>query len=159
MNLILDEPATTPPAPAAAQDIHDTAATAAAQRETDFHRTFTWRGKTLALTVIGELYYRELRTHCMAPPLADYATLADYVPEAARLIYCASLDRKAISALRMQPPQQQVQSWEEWTERNIALHELDAVAQTAQEMQQAILRARTQPAADDGEEQIDGVGN
>lgn len=127
-------------------------------READFNRTFTWRGKPLAITIAGEMYYRDLRTLCAAPALSSYQTLGDFAPEASRVLYCASLDYRSIQDLRRLPSHLQVEAWEQWVEKNIAFNELDLAARTAQDMQQVIARVRTRPLDTDGDT-IDGSGN
>lgn len=126
------------------------------QRETDFNRAFSWHGKEINFSIASELYYRELRAHMNAPPLASYNTMADFSAEAPRVLYCAHQTAQTIRVLRMFPPAQQIEAYDQWVEVNIAIHELNEAAKVAQEIQDAIARARTQP-ADSGD--IDGAGN
>lgn len=128
-----------------------------AQREQDFNRVFVWHGKELTFSIASEIYYRELRVHMNAPPLGSYATMADFAAEAPRVLYCASQTAQSIRLLRLFSPLQQIEAFDAWAEKNIAFHELDAATELAREIQDAITRARTQP-ADDGEE-VDGLGN
>lgn len=154
---------TDPPPPPVAPDanITDTAppSVTAKQRSDDFNRIFTWRGHEIAITIAGELYFRELRTHCNAPPLGSYTTSADFSAEATRILYCAHLSLGMIRRLRTLPADLQIQAWEEWIEKNILFHEINAAIDLAQEMQQCIARARTQPADTGSGDAIDGAGN
>lgn len=127
------------------------------QRAADFHRVFTWRGKEIAFTIASELYYRELRVHTNAPPLSSYQTMGDFAAEATRVLYCAHQSAKQIRALRSLPVPVQVELFENWVEANIALHELDAAAELAQQINDTIARARTQPV--ETGDSIDGAGN
>jgi len=126
------------------------------QRETDFSRVWAWRGKELAISLASEMYYRELRTHMNAPRLDSYETRGDFAPEAARVIYCAGLNAAEIRHLRLQPPHQQIALHDAWVEKNIAIAELDAAAEIAEQMQQCINRARAHSATG---ESVDGSGN
>lgn len=149
-----DSPSSSPPADC----LTDTDSTVTdEQRESDFHRVFAWHGKELTFSIASELYYRELRAHMNAPPLGSYATMADFSAEAPRVLYCASQTSQSIRLLRLLMPLQQIEAFDAWAEQNIAMHELDAAAELAKDIQAAITRARTQP-ADDGEE-VDGLGN
>lgn len=127
------------------------------QRETDFHRLFAWHGTEIALTLAGEFYYRELRAHMNAPPLGSYQTMADFTPEAMRILYCAHLDQKTARALRLLPPFRQIELFDAWVESNVKIHEIDAAAKLADEMQAVIARARTTPA--ETNDDLDGMGN
>lgn len=151
MNLPSDSPPAPPPTlPEVITD------TPPVDREADFHRVFAWHGAEVKLTIAAELYYRELRAHGNAPALGDYVTQYDRDAEAPRLLYCAHLDAATIRKLRLLPPVQQLELLDVWTERNIPLHELRMAGHLADEMINAVHRARTQP-AEGGE--VDGVGN
>jgi hypothetical protein len=126
------------------------------QREKDFHRVFSWHDKEIALTLASELYYRELRVHGNAPALGSYDTLADFAPEAARVIYCAHLTPESIRALRITPPHIQLAAFDAWVEKNIGLHELNEAVTTAREMNECIARARFHTATGGT---VEGPGN
>lgn len=128
----------------------------AAQRETDFNRLFAWHGKEITFSIASELYYRELRVHMNAPPLGAYGTLGDFAAEAPRVLYCAHQTAQSLRLLRLLSPLDQMAAYDEWLNKNIALHEIDAAAKLANEIQEAITRARTQPT--EGED-LDGPGN
>ncbi len=98
----------------------------AEQRDADFNRVFAWHGREIAFSLMSEIYYRELRAHMNAPALGSYATLGDFAAEAPRVLYCAHLDLPAIRSLRLLPPPQQIEVFDVWVEKNIALHELHA---------------------------------
>ena len=125
-------------------------------READFNRVFAWHGREVAITIVSELYYRELRAHGNAPALGDYVTQYDRDAEAPRLLYCAHLNAATIRQLRLLSPEQQLEKLDAWTAGNIQLHELRAAGKLADEMINAIHRARTQPA---DSEHLDGPGN
>jgi len=128
----------------------------AAQRETDFNRVFTWRSQQIAITLINELYYRDLRVHMNAPPLGSFQTMGDFATEATRIIYCAHLSLDTIRVLRLQPPVNQIKLFDDWVAQHISFAELEAAAVLAQDMQDVITRSRSQPA--EGSD-IDGAGN
>lgn len=155
MHLPTDDPASSSQQPAA--NLTDTAPLITAeQRETDFNRVFAWRGHELKITLANELYYRDLRVRMNAPPLAAYATMADFAAEAPRILYSASLDVSALRVLRLLPTDAQLMAYDAWVEKNIALHEMDAASTLADEMQQCINRARAHSATGDT---VDGSGN
>lgn len=153
MNLPTDPP---PVADATASLTDSAPLITAQQREDDFNRTFAWHGREVALTLASELYYRELRAHMHAPALGSYATLGDFAAEAPRVLYCAHQTRETLRVLRLLPPQQQIEVYDTWVEANIAVQELDAAAQLAEDINAAIARARTQPVEDSD---LDGPGN
>jgi len=128
----------------------------AKQREDDFNRVFAWHGREISFTIASELYYRELRAHMNAPPLASYNTMGDFAAEAPRVLYCAHQSAQALRILRLLSPMQQLAAYDEWIQKNIGIHELDQAAKVANEIQEAITRARTQPA---DTEEIDSAGN
>jgi hypothetical protein len=147
-----------PPTPAApSANLIDTAPLIdPAQREKDFHRVFAWHGVELKITLANEMYYRDLRVRMNAPPLASYATMADFAAEAPRILYSASLDLATLRVLRLLSTEAQLMAYDAWVEKNIALHEMDAAATLADEMQQCINRARAHSATG---ETVDGSGN
>jgi hypothetical protein len=129
----------------------------AEQREDDFNKPFVWRGNEITFSVASELYYRELRARMNAPSLNSYLSLGDFAPEAARVLYCASHDAKAIRKLQLLDSDDQLERYHTWVEANIQMHELTAASELARKINAAILRARTQPTA--GEGQLDSLGN
>lgn len=146
------------PPPAAPGNLIDTAPLIdPAQRETDFNRVFAWRGKDIAITLAGELYYRELRVHGNAPALGSYDTQADFAPEAMRVLYCAHLTPDAIRSLRLMPPPLQLAAFDAWVAKNIGMHEINQATVIAREMNECVARARARVAeTGDG---VDGSGN
>lgn len=126
------------------------------QRNADFNRVFHWHGREIALTIASELFYRDFRVRCGAPPLADYETAGDYIPEACRILYCAHLDAAACRQLRMLSPEDQMRHHDDWVAANIQRHEFTAAVTLAMDINATLHRARTQPA--EGSD-VDGVGN
>ena len=155
-------PADNPPPPSAApalENLKDTVPPITAeQREEDFHKVFRWREKEITFSIAAEFYYRTMRMHTNAPPLSSYDTLADFAPEAALILYCASLNAPQTRVLRGMPAEEQIKRLDQWVEKNILINELDAAAAIANEMQVLIHRARAQP-METGEGGIDGMGN
>ena len=127
------------------------------QREDDFTRPFVWRKKEVNFSVASELYYRELRARMNAPSLNSYLSLGDFAPEAARVLYCASHDSKAIRQLQLLDSDEQLERYHTWVETNIHMNELTAASELARKINAAIARARTQPTA--GDDTLDGLGN
>jgi len=127
------------------------------QRENDFNRVFAWHGKEISITLVSELYYRELRVHGNAPALGSYDTQADFAPEAMRVIYCAHLSPENIRSLRLMSAPLQLAAFDAWVEKNIALHEVNEATLLARQMNECVARARARVAESDGG--IDGSGN
>lgn len=153
-------PTDTPPAlpPPGSDDIIDTdPIITPQQREADFNKLFTWRNKEITFSIASELYYRELRVHMNAPPLGSYATMADFTAEAPRVLYCSHFNAAQLRAFRMLPPDVQVERYDHWVQQNIAFHELELAAKVAEEINAAVMRARTQPM--ETGDAIDGLGN
>lgn len=128
------------------------------QRAADFRKIFFWHEKPLTCSVAGEFYYRDLRTHQNAPKLHTYQTMGDFTPEAARVLYCASLTAKEIATLQRLSPETQIERFMAWIEANIAFHEVLEAAELANEINAAVTRALTKPMTGEGEE-LDGSGN
>lgn len=160
MTTALSIPTDTPP-PASSpgpDDIVDTAPIITPQqREKDFNKLFTWRGKEITFSIASELYYRELRMHMNAPPLNSYVYMADFAAEASRVLYCCHFNAAQLRALRMLDPKEQIERYDAWAEANIAFHELDRAAEVAQQINDTIARARTQPM--ETGDPIDSLGN
>lgn len=151
-------PTEPPPKPAATGNLIDTAPLIdPAQREADFNRVFTWRGKEIAITLASELYYRELRVHGNAPALGSYDTQADFAPEAMRVLYCAHLTPENIRTLRLMSPPLQLAAFDAWVQKNIAMHEIMQATTIAREMNECVARARAR-VAETGDS-VDGSGN
>lgn len=146
-----------PPAPGNLIDTPPPPLVEPQQREDDFNRVFAWHQREIKFSIAAELYYRDLRVRCGAPPFHDYETVGDFTPEACRILYCAHLDAATIRRLRLQSPEDQLRILDEWTEKNIAPHEFDAAVTLAMEINAAISRARTRPA--ESGDNIDGAGN
>lgn len=128
------------------------------QRENDFNRVFLWRGKEIKYTLAGEIFYRDFRTLMGAPGLWDYKTEGDFFPEACRVLFCASFTAAELRKLRCLDQASLLQFFDEWCEKNIAFHEAEKAVALAREINDAIMRARTQP-AEDAEGGLDGMGN
>ncbi len=129
----------------------------AQQREDDFNKPFVWREKEINFSIASELYYRELRAHMNAPQLWSYQTLGDFAAEAPRVLYCASLTAAEIRKLQLLDQEDQIKKYSEWVEANITLAELTAASELAQRINAAVARARSKPAAGEGE--LDSLGN
>lgn len=141
-------PTDTPPAlpPPGSDDIIDTDPIITDEQREKAHRShFQWNGNALnPWSLEREIFWREFRAHIQAPEIALYKTVNDFLPEALRIIWVASLSQQEIEQARHLTIMAQVALQTKWSNQNVTLHTAAAAAELGYSMWESVQLMRTQ---------------
>lgn len=127
------------------------------QREDAHRKEWQWRGRPLQpWSLEREIFWRNLRAHDEAPAIASYQTIPDFLPEAVRILWIASLTDANLRHVRQLVPSVQREVCDAWFVKNIALHESFEVARIGHEIYEAVALQRTRPIDEPAD--VDGLG-
>lgn len=141
-------PTDTPPAlpPPGPDDIIDDIPIVTDQQREQAHRShFHWMGKTLhPWSLEREIFWREFRAHMQAPEIALCKTVNDFLPEALRIMWVASMSQQEIEQARHLTIMAQSALQSKWSSQNVTLRTAGAAAELGYSMWESVQLMRTQ---------------